>query len=167
MRYERARNAALLLGVGLGGFLDGIVLHQIAHWHQMLWPTAGSTWRRGSLPSPACSSCGAPCAAPGRLPSTRTFCGYLLIGWGAFNFVEGSINHHVLQLHHVRDLPTHVPLYDWVFLIAGGIGFILAGLLCATGSEGRDPQSSAALASTGVRITNARLEAIPSRRSCP
>ena len=36
MRYRRARNAALLLGVGLGGFLDGIVLHQIAHWHQML-----------------------------------------------------------------------------------------------------------------------------------
>lgn len=36
MRYERARNAAFLLGVGLGGFLDGIILHQIAHWHQML-----------------------------------------------------------------------------------------------------------------------------------
>ena len=39
MRYERARSAALLLGVGLGGFLDGIMLHQIAHWHQMLSAT--------------------------------------------------------------------------------------------------------------------------------
>jgi len=29
MRYERARNAAVLLGVGLGGFLDGIPLHQM------------------------------------------------------------------------------------------------------------------------------------------
>ncbi|HVJ11892.1 MAG TPA: DUF2243 domain-containing protein, partial [Burkholderiales bacterium] len=36
MDNQRARNAALLLGVGLGGFIDGIVLHQIAHWHQML-----------------------------------------------------------------------------------------------------------------------------------
>ena len=39
MRYERIRAGALLLGVGLGGFLDGIVLHQIAHWHQMLSAT--------------------------------------------------------------------------------------------------------------------------------
>jgi uncharacterized membrane protein len=33
MRRQRARNTALLVGVGLGGFLDGITLHQIAHWH--------------------------------------------------------------------------------------------------------------------------------------
>src|SRR5438105_12300202 len=28
--------AGVLLGVGLGGFLDGIVLHQILQWHHML-----------------------------------------------------------------------------------------------------------------------------------
>jgi len=64
----------------------------------------------------------------GRLPSTRTFCAYLLIGWGAFNLIEGIINHHVLELHHVRDLPAHQPFYDWVFLLVGGVGFIVAGL---------------------------------------
>jgi uncharacterized membrane protein len=26
----------LLLGIGLGGFFDGIVLHQILQWHHML-----------------------------------------------------------------------------------------------------------------------------------
>ena len=36
MRAEKIRNAGLLLGIGLGGFLDGIVLHQIAQWHSML-----------------------------------------------------------------------------------------------------------------------------------
>jgi hypothetical protein len=34
----------------------------------------------------------------------------------------------VLELHHVHDLPAHDPLYDWLFLIGGGIGFILLGL---------------------------------------
>ena len=27
---------AILLGIGLGGFLDGIVLHQLLQWHSML-----------------------------------------------------------------------------------------------------------------------------------
>ena len=26
---------AVLLGLGLGGFFDGIVLHQVLHWHHM------------------------------------------------------------------------------------------------------------------------------------
>src|SRR5215213_3790782 len=28
--------AAVLMGLGLGGFVDGIVLHQILQWHHML-----------------------------------------------------------------------------------------------------------------------------------
>src|SRR3954468_5657062 len=30
------RNAGILLGLGLGGFFDGIVLHQLLQWHHML-----------------------------------------------------------------------------------------------------------------------------------
>jgi uncharacterized membrane protein len=30
---------ALLMGLGLGGFVDGIVLHQILQWHHMLTDT--------------------------------------------------------------------------------------------------------------------------------
>ncbi|HET7864357.1 MAG TPA: DUF2243 domain-containing protein, partial [Burkholderiaceae bacterium] len=30
------RNPGVLLGVGLGGLLDGIVLHQVLQWHSML-----------------------------------------------------------------------------------------------------------------------------------
>ncbi|MCD6044188.1 MAG: hypothetical protein K0R40_3791 [Burkholderiales bacterium] len=119
MRYERARNAALLLGVGMGGFLDGIVLHQIAQWHQML---------SAAVPPETMAVRGA-----GRLPSTRSLCGYMLVGWGAFNLAEGIVDHHLLELHHVRDLPLHVPLYDWIFLFVGGVGFILAGLAMLDG----------------------------------
>ena len=29
-------SSGILLGTGLGGFVDGIVLHQILQWHKML-----------------------------------------------------------------------------------------------------------------------------------
>src|SRR5689334_9958254 len=35
--------ASVVLGLGLGGFVDGIVLHQILQWHHMVW-------RAGFLP---------------------------------------------------------------------------------------------------------------------
>jgi uncharacterized membrane protein len=55
--------------------------------------------------------------------------GELLFGWGAFNLVEGLIDHHLLGIHHVRDLPSHVPIYDRVFLGIGGIGLLVIGWL--------------------------------------
>ena len=57
----------------------------------------------------------------GAVPSGRVLAGQMLLGWALFNLVEGIIDHHLLQLHHVRDLPVHVPLYDWLFLLIGGI----------------------------------------------
>jgi uncharacterized membrane protein len=33
---SQPRAPGILLGIGLGGFVDGIVLHQILQWHHML-----------------------------------------------------------------------------------------------------------------------------------
>jgi hypothetical protein len=33
---SRPRAPGILLGIGLGGFVDGIVLHQILQWHHLL-----------------------------------------------------------------------------------------------------------------------------------
>jgi uncharacterized membrane protein len=33
---KKAATAGMLLGIGLGGFVDGIALHQILQWHNML-----------------------------------------------------------------------------------------------------------------------------------
>ena len=56
----------------------------------------------------------------------------MLIGWGAFNVVEGLIDHHLLELHHVRDLPTHVAFYDWAFIILSG-ALVLFGIALRDG----------------------------------
>lgn len=66
-------------------------------------------------------------------PPGRWFLGLLLIGWGAFNLVEGIINHHLLRLHHVRDLPAHVPVYDYAFLALAGFGFVVLGWIFTRG----------------------------------
>lgn len=140
---RRARWAGVLLGVGLGGFVDGIALHQLAQWHNMLsarlppdsmdamrtnmradgWFHA-ATW---VVTAVGVALLWKAAQAAGRLPPTRWFVGLLLLGWGGFNLVEGVIDHHLLQLHHVRDLPVHVPAYDYAFLLAAGVGMMVVG----------------------------------------
>ena len=47
----------------------------------------------------------------------------MLMGFGIFNLVEGTVNHHLLGIHHVNET---VPVYQWIwwdfgFLIWGGL----------------------------------------------
>jgi uncharacterized membrane protein len=144
IRAKRIRAAGILLGVGLGGFIDGIALHQIAQWHNMLSavlpPHDMAAMKQGMAADgwfhvatwlvtfAGVMTLWSGLRGPGPLPSTRAFFGNMLIGWGAFNLVEGIVDHHLLELHHVRDLPQHVPAYDWAFLLVGGVGLVLIGL---------------------------------------
>lgn len=131
-------SAGVLFGLGLGGFFDGIVLHQILQWHHMatsagypadsvenlrlntlldglfhaatylfvvaglymLWRTAHRThlWWSGKL-----------------------LAGTILMGFGAFNLVEGVIDHHILGIHHVNET---VPRDQWIYW---DIGFLVWG----------------------------------------
>ena len=54
----------------------------------------------------------------------------MLFGWGAFNLVEGVVNHQILGLHHVREGAGHQTAYDLGFLALGG-ALLLAGWLLA------------------------------------
>jgi uncharacterized membrane protein len=144
MNTSRLWRSGIMLGMGLGGFVDGILLHQIIHWHNMgsaiLPPTTLPAIEQNMawdglfhLAVWTCTVIGvywllADGRRPGVLPSPAGFTGLLLLGWGLFNLVEGLIDHHLLGLHHVRDLPHHVPVYDWLFLLIGGAGFIALGL---------------------------------------
>lgn len=141
----RVLTAGTVLGFGLGGFLDGIVLHQIIQWHNMgsavLPPVTleamqtnmtwdglfhAATWVVTFIGTWMLW-------AEGRTssPTARVLSGHLLLGWGVFNLLEGVIDHHLLEIHHVRDMPVHVPAYDWAFLAIGGLLFALIGWLLA------------------------------------
>jgi uncharacterized membrane protein len=134
--------AGILLGAGLGGFVDGIVLHQILQWHNMLsgqlppdtlvrakvnmyWDGLfhAAVWVLTAV------GLGMLWSATGRADvphSGRTLVGGLLLGWGLFNVVEGIIDHEILGLHHVYEYtPNHLPA-DLGFL-ALGLVLLLSG----------------------------------------
>ena len=144
-RRSTALSAGVVLGLGLGGFIDGILLHQIAQWHNMgsavLPPTTMDAMMRNMRWDGLFHAATLLLTFVGVLrlwregkrglapPTARVLLGQMILGWGVFNLVEGIVDHHVLELHHVRDLPMHVPAYDWVFLAVGGAAFIAIGWL--------------------------------------
>jgi uncharacterized membrane protein len=144
MINTRIRSGTLMIGIGLGALAEGVVFAELLQWHGMLSAAMApetldalrvSLAAGGMFHAVAWLIVLAGVAAlwsafgrPGTLPATRVFAGYLLLGWGWYNLLEGIINHHFLQLHHVRDLPLHVPALDWVYLLGGGAGFIALGL---------------------------------------
>jgi len=143
--------AGVVLGVGLGGFVDGIALHQVLQWHHMLsahpdpavagdlrlnvladglfhaatyaFTVAGvvlllRAWRASAVP-----------------PSGRTLLGATLLGWGAFNLIEGVVDHHLLAIHHVWPAgPGGVLLWDLAFLAAGAL-FVVVGYALVRGVD--------------------------------
>jgi len=131
----------ILLGLGLGGFIDGIVLHQILQWHHM----GTSYGEHASFPMSTVSSLEDNtlwdglfhigtwlfvivglyllwrAAGQGIHAGLRSLTGLLLAGWGIFNVVEGVIDHLVLGIHHVRD--------DLGGPLSWDLGFVLFGLI--------------------------------------
>ena len=140
----QATTAGMLLGLGLGGFVDGIVLHQILQWHHMLsnWlpPTTMAAMHRNMVWDGLFHACVWLVTLLGvvllwraayqqaTMPALGAFIGQLLFGWGLFNLVEGSIDHQILGVHSVRQVPNYT-VYTLTFLAVGGVGLLLVGWL--------------------------------------
>jgi uncharacterized membrane protein len=136
----------VLLGIGLGGFLDGIVLHQVLQWHHMLSS-------EGDHPTSTVAGLEANTLADGLfhlatwvavaagvwllwrrgVPAGRRLLGLMLAGWGGFNLVEGLVDHHLLALHHVREGGAELA-YDLGFLAFGAL-LLAIGLSLSTGTR--------------------------------
>lgn len=131
---------ALVFGFGLGGLADGIVLHQVLQWHNLVssrvprdsqaaletnlfWDgvfhlsttvvlVAGVVllWRGWEQRD----------RATGNLAALG---GLALIGWGAFHVVDQLVFHELLGLHDIREGVADPALYNW--------GFFTVGLLLA------------------------------------
>lgn len=125
------RSAGLVLGLGLGGFFDGIVLHQLLGWHHMLsgwYPHDEKINMLGDgLFHLACLilvCAGIALLARAAPVPGRALTGWIVAGWGVFNLVEGVIDHLVLGVHHVRHGEAQL-LWDLGFL---AFGAVLVGL---------------------------------------
>lgn len=156
-----SRTSGLLLGLGLGGFVDGILLHQILQWRHMVSARTPPTTLAGLEVNTVADGffhvvtwvlvVAAVVTAytawqQGRLaPNSSFHLGLVLAGWGIFDLVEGVIDHHVLGIHHVRD-DLGAPL-SW------DLGFLVFGVLLIAGGW--------ALHRRGVHVLERRAAGVP------
>ena len=125
----------------MGGFVDGILFHQILQSHNMLtgripkdtiahieinmvWDGIfhAFTWIMTAIGLMLLFRAA---AISNIFWSGRAFAGALFVGWGLFNFVEGVVDHHLLNLHHVYEA-MGVSIFDYLFLLSGVV-FVLYG----------------------------------------
>jgi uncharacterized membrane protein len=130
--------AGVLIGVGIAAFVDETVFHQLLHWHHFYdrsTPAAGLVsdglfhafgWfaiviglvlvadlvRRTSL-------------------RPRALTGGILVGAGAFQLYDGTIQHKLLRLHQIRYHVAIAP-YDWTWNILAVILLVIGALLLRT-----------------------------------
>jgi len=115
--------AGALLGAGLGGLIEGIVLTGMLGRHHMLaaGPAASRVADAGMLGIAWVATLvgvllAYHAARRRQVPwSGRILLGTMLFGWGAFNLLEGGFAHQILGLHHVVAGPA-AGAWDWAFL---------------------------------------------------
>ena len=149
--------AGILLGIGLGGFLDGILLHQIFQVHAMLSakvPLDSMANMKTNMTADGLFHAVTWAATLGGIvllwralnrrteprPSGVGMIGYMLAGWGWFNLVEGIVDHHLLNLHQVVQ-SLGLSMWDWLFL-ASGVALIVVGHGMGRRQAARSPHAS-------------------------
>lgn len=101
----------LLLGVGVAGFVDETVFHQLLQWHNLYWATDehGRILSDGVFHAVTTLLLLWGAARLWRAPHGRTgkrgraVVGALLIGAGGFNAYDGIVQHVILHLHLVDE----------------------------------------------------------------
>lgn len=154
---------SVLLGFAVGGFFDGILLHQILQWHhllslvpavdslrlQVLWDGyfhalmyviallgLWGLWRNR--------------AAPGQ-PTGAALFGAVLIGFGLWHAADSVLSHWLLGIHRIRlDSPNPL-LWDLIWFTFFGVAPLLVGLAIWRKERAvRGPSRTQALALLGL-----------------
>ncbi|WP_375403746.1 DUF2243 domain-containing protein [uncultured Sphingomonas sp.] len=141
--------AGVAIGIGMGGFVDGILFHQVLQIHNMLSARISPDTLVGAKVNMVwdgvfhafvwgVTALGVALLWRARSGSAgvpgRVLGGALLLGWGLFNLIEGAIDHHLLGLHHVVER-LGPSMWDWVFL-ASGVALAATGWMLTRRSEG-------------------------------
>jgi uncharacterized membrane protein len=136
---------SIILGIGLGGFVDAIILHQLLQWHQMisniLQPTDFTTKSINMFWDGVFEAVSWIFTFVGVLlmwhsrkkskftTSTAVFGGGLLAGWGIFNLLDSIFNHFLFRLHDIRENATDSRLYNLGFLIISLLLIVIGSFL--------------------------------------
>lgn len=135
------RPAGWLLGFALGGFFDGILLHQILQWHHLLSNVDAARDLRTQILADglfhalmyliAVAGLSLLWRRRAALPAHRAglaLWGHAAIGFGAWHMVDGVASHWLLGIHRIRvDSPTPLA-WDLLWFFAFGLVPVLLGL---------------------------------------
>ncbi|GAA4605603.1 putative membrane protein [Actinoplanes octamycinicus] len=144
MSSAPARNvvSGVLLGVGVAGFVDETVFHQLLHWHHFYdksTPAAGLV-SDGVFHAVSWFATVAALFLLADLRRRAAFratpwWGGLLVGAGGFQLYDGTLQHKVMRLHQIR-YDVDVTPYDWTWNILAAV-MIVAGAVLLARSRGR------------------------------
>ena len=139
---NRPVTAGVLIGIGVAGFIDETVFHQLLRWHHFYdgSPAAGLvsdglfhafSW--------VCTVAGlflyADLLRRDADHDRRLLWGGGLLGWGGFQVYDGLVQHKLLDLHQIRYRVDVLP-YDVAWNAAGAAG-VVAGLVLLRGAARR------------------------------
>lgn len=169
-----------LLGFSLGGFFDGILLHQILQWHHLL----------SGVEDPAMRDIRILILSDGlfhalmylvaliglwflwrsrrafALPSGtgRPLIGAALIGFGVWHMIDGVLSHWILGIHRIRMDVENRLFWDLLWFVAFGVLFTVAGWWLRRSRKGGDaggPQRAAPALLTLAVLVAGPVAALP------
>lgn len=158
LRLAPVALAGTFIGLGIGGLLDGIVLHQLLQVHQMISSelppvtliakAANMFWdgifHVGAL---VLTALGLACTwrLVGRMDlllSGGALLWTALLGWGVFNTLDSVANHYVFRYHNVVEASANPMAWNAGFLLLG-LAQVAAGWVGMRHSERRKRHASA------------------------
>ena len=141
--------AATFLGLGMGGFIDGILLHQMLQWHQMIssWLPPDTlinskinmfwdgvfhlgTW---SLTLTGLILLWRLIGRQDVFFSTTVFVGCLIWGWGLFNVMDSVFDHYLFGFHNVRENVPNPAAWNLGFLLFGIVQALVGWIIIQRG----------------------------------
>ena len=138
----RVTLSGLLLGLGVAGFVDETVFHQLLHWHHFYDRSTSDvglvsdglfhafSW----FATVASLFLLVDARRHGPVPKARWW-GGLLVGAGAFQLYDGTVQHKLLDLHQIRYGVDLAP-YDWAWNIIA-VALLVAGAVLLARSRDR------------------------------
>jgi uncharacterized membrane protein len=173
-RVQQER-AGYWIGFAMGGFFDGIVLHQILQWHHLLSGVDSGLLRDIGMQILADGLFHAlmyliaaiglwklfrPTPEPA---SRRVLLANCLIGFGCWHVLDSVLSHWILGIHRIRMDAENPLLWDIGWLLIFGLGALAAGMALrrAGGNDGPGRHGGTPALLALIVITAAWLATFP------
>jgi uncharacterized membrane protein len=139
---------AAVLGFALGGFFDGILLHQVLQWHHFLSLVRGEAYqdlRVQILADGLFHMAVYVIAAIGLVllwkrgqqrPSDRALLAWAVLGFSIWQFSDVVLVHWIIGIHRIRVGVPNPLFWDVAWLFAFGVTTLIAGVWLHLNSDG-------------------------------